>query len=104
MLAAHDGFLSLSFAGVLEHFASVLPSDGTSHRMNDGKVDPQGRFWAGSMAFDETVGAGALHCLKAGFRGWCCPTPRSRVVWRGQPMARPCPRSTLRSNGSIDTR
>ena len=32
-------------------------------RMNDGKVDPSGRFWAGSMATDEHAGAGTLYRL-----------------------------------------
>ncbi len=31
--------------------------------MNDGKVDPSGRFWAGSMAKDERAGAGTLYRL-----------------------------------------
>jgi sugar lactone lactonase YvrE len=31
--------------------------------MNDGACDPQGRFWAGSMALDETPGAGSLYRL-----------------------------------------
>jgi sugar lactone lactonase YvrE len=31
--------------------------------MNDGACDPQGRFWAGSMAEDESAGAGALYRL-----------------------------------------
>jgi len=29
-------------------------------RFNDGKCDPQGRFWAGTMAYDTTAGAGNL--------------------------------------------
>lgn len=32
-------------------------------RFNDGKVDPAGRFWAGSMAMTERADAGALYCL-----------------------------------------
>ncbi|MFG3151636.1 SMP-30/gluconolactonase/LRE family protein [Streptomyces sp. NPDC048219] len=30
-------------------------------RMNDGCADPHGRFWAGSMAYDGTPGAGSLY-------------------------------------------
>ncbi|QBI53684.1 SMP-30/gluconolactonase/LRE family protein [Streptomonospora litoralis] len=39
------------------------PEDGapTAMRMNDGCCDPAGRFWAGSMAYDETEHAGALY-------------------------------------------
>lgn len=39
------------------------PEDGapTAMRMNDGCCDPAGRFWAGSMAYDGTPGAGALY-------------------------------------------
>lgn len=29
--------------------------------MNDGVADPHGRFWAGSMAYDATPGAGSLY-------------------------------------------
>lgn len=32
-------------------------------RMNDGACDPTGCFWAGTMAFDERPGAGALYRL-----------------------------------------
>lgn len=35
-------------------------------RMNDAVADPHGRFWAGSMAYDTTPGAGSLYRLGAG--------------------------------------
>src|SRR4051812_22920105 len=34
--------------------------------MNDGKCDAAGRFWAGTMAFDVSPGAGSLYCLVPG--------------------------------------
>lgn len=37
------------------------------NRFNDGKCDPAGRFWAGSMALDEETGAGSLYRLGDGF-------------------------------------
>lgn len=39
------------------------PEDGSPvrTRMNDGAADPAGRFWAGSMAYDGTPGAGSLY-------------------------------------------
>jgi sugar lactone lactonase YvrE len=36
-----------------------------SVRMNDGACDPQGRFYCGSMAYDEAPGRGSLHRLDA---------------------------------------
>jgi sugar lactone lactonase YvrE len=32
-------------------------------RMNEGGCDPQGRFYCGSMAYDESPGRGTLYCL-----------------------------------------
>jgi len=32
-------------------------------RFNDGKCDPAGRFWAGTMAYDQSTGAAALYRL-----------------------------------------
>lgn len=44
-------------------------------RFNDGACDPAGRFYAGSMAYDESPGAGVLWCLEA--------DGSARVVRRG---------------------
>lgn len=43
-------------------FASV-PAERDGMRMNDGKHDPAGRFWAGTVADDEAPGAGAVYRL-----------------------------------------
>jgi sugar lactone lactonase YvrE len=34
-----------------------------TNRFNDGKCDPAGRFWAGTMAVSEAPGCGSLYCL-----------------------------------------
>ncbi|WP_017569785.1 SMP-30/gluconolactonase/LRE family protein [Nocardiopsis halotolerans] len=59
--AAGTGVALLSGEGGLEWLAR--PEDGapTPMRMNDGCCDPWGRFWAGSMAYDGTPGAGSLY-------------------------------------------
>jgi len=41
-----------------------VEKDQSGHRMNDGKVDCRGRFWAGTMAWDHTPRAGSLYCLE----------------------------------------
>jgi sugar lactone lactonase YvrE len=63
-LALGDGFW-LEDADGARHQAMVLPQpEGrTGTRMNDGKCDPLGRLWAGSMAHDARPGAGALYRL-----------------------------------------
>ncbi len=43
-------------------------------RVNDGRCDGAGRFWAGSMAWDRTVGAGTLYRLEA-VGGALVPSP-----------------------------
>ena len=42
-------------------------NDRPGNRFNDGKCDPWGRFWAGSMAYDFAPGAGCLWRLNADF-------------------------------------
>ena len=61
LLACNRGFAYLSESGSLQPFAEVSP-EGT--RMNDAACDPQGRFWAGTMATDHAPGRGGLHRLE----------------------------------------
>lgn len=57
-VAVSDGF-GLLVGGVLTVVDPVLPEPGL--RMNDGKCDASGRFWAGSNALDFGDGEGRLH-------------------------------------------
>ncbi|MFE1548166.1 SMP-30/gluconolactonase/LRE family protein [Streptomyces sp. NPDC058718] len=50
-------------AGAVALAAPVLPDDGLPRRMNDAAVDPAGRLLAGTMAYDESPGAGSLYRL-----------------------------------------
>ena len=63
------------FLGTAKGFAELNLTTGQIHeithpelhlpgnRFNDGKADPAGRFWAGTMAYNEQAGAGALYLL-----------------------------------------
>jgi sugar lactone lactonase YvrE len=42
---------------------ATIPEARPGLRFNDGKCDPAGRFWAGTMAYDEAPGAGSLYRL-----------------------------------------
>jgi sugar lactone lactonase YvrE len=64
-LALQDGFALLDpDGGTLERVADV-ERDRPDNRMNDGKCDSAGRFWAGTMAMDEQTVSGALYRLDA---------------------------------------
>ncbi|MEP7208843.1 MAG: SMP-30/gluconolactonase/LRE family protein [Casimicrobiaceae bacterium] len=47
--ALRSGIWLLDRAGTLERKVADAPYDPATHRFNDGRCDPQGRFWAGSM-------------------------------------------------------
>ncbi|MGH3631137.1 MAG: SMP-30/gluconolactonase/LRE family protein [Sciscionella sp.] len=56
------------FAFVAQDFSRVdrLPAAfaDPAVRMNEGGCDPQGRFYCGSMDYDQAAGRGSLYCLK----------------------------------------
>ena len=62
VVALADGFWSVSEDGDVERLVDVQ-SDRPDLRFNDGKCDPAGRFWAGTMALDHRAGAGSLYRL-----------------------------------------
>ena len=43
-------------------------ADRPNTRFNDGKCDPQGRFWAGTIPYDRTPGAANLYVLDANLK------------------------------------
>jgi sugar lactone lactonase YvrE len=61
--AAGTGLAVLTEPGQLQWIGAITDDSVTPTRVNDGGCDPSGRFWATTMAYDNTVGAGALHRL-----------------------------------------
>jgi sugar lactone lactonase YvrE len=61
--AVRDGFATFDPRTGRLDLVADLQDDGRTLRMNDGKVDPGGRFWAGMMAQDHRPGAGTLYRL-----------------------------------------
>jgi sugar lactone lactonase YvrE len=64
-LAVGDSVWLENHDGRLDQLITPDPGQATGFvaRMNDGKCDPQGRFWVGSMAPDVRSGAGVLYRL-----------------------------------------
>jgi sugar lactone lactonase YvrE len=63
VLAVRGGFARLDPVSGRTCPIAGVEVDGSDLRMNDGKVDPAGRFWAGTMAMNDRPGAGALYRL-----------------------------------------
>ncbi|MFD3440502.1 SMP-30/gluconolactonase/LRE family protein [Streptomyces sp. NPDC058685] len=59
--AAGTGICGIDDAGRVDWLAHLEDDAGVPMRMNDGVADPQGRFWAGSMAYEATEDAGSLY-------------------------------------------
>lgn len=61
IVAAGTGVAILGGGGSLDWIDRPEDNAGVPMRMNDGICDPYGRFWAASMAYDNTPGAGSLY-------------------------------------------
>jgi sugar lactone lactonase YvrE len=63
VLAVRGGFAGFDLVIGRPQFMADTEATTPSNRMNDGKVDSKGRFWAGSMAYSEEGHAGSLYRL-----------------------------------------
>jgi sugar lactone lactonase YvrE len=61
VVARDQSIFSLSESGDLVELASPEEHNAGAVRTNDGAADPWGRYWIGSMAFDEGQGRGSLY-------------------------------------------
>lgn len=66
VLAAHDGFFLIEADGTGLAPLSAFRSDAELVRFNDGKVDPHGRFVAGTMDWNGERPLGSLYLLEPG--------------------------------------
>ena len=64
MLIALQGQIAVldTQSGTIRGFTKI-EEDIVSNRCNDGKCDPKGRFWIGTMNFNAVAERGALYCL-----------------------------------------
>lgn len=67
LLAIEDGMavLNIETGTLIYKLSTTIHLEGK--RFNDGKCDPQGRFWIGSMSLNDTPGAGSLYCMADDF-------------------------------------
>src|SRR6056297_3297415 len=67
LLATEKGFVG--FEEESEQLEYIVdPEEGNPDtRFNDGKCDPAGRFWAGTMSYSRTKGAANLWCLEVDY-------------------------------------
>lgn len=67
LLALGGGFARLSMEdGAIVPLADAPGTDPEVARMNDAEVDPAGRWWAGTKAYDDRPGGGRLYRLDRG--------------------------------------
>ncbi len=66
--AVRDGFGTLDPASGRFEIVAPVEADEPTQRMNDGKVDPAGRFWAGTTDMDHRPGMGTLYRLDPDLR------------------------------------
>lgn len=63
IVALHNGFAHLDLDTEKITFIADPERDIPKNRFNDGKCDPAGRLWAGTMEFGGEPEQGALYCL-----------------------------------------
>ena len=67
MLAVREGFASFDLETQELTLIANPEVHITGNRFNDGKCDPAGRFWAGTMAYENPMNQGSLYRLDTDF-------------------------------------
>jgi sugar lactone lactonase YvrE len=67
VLALRDGFAVVDSGSTVVRIVTDTEQGVSRNRMNDGKCDAMGRFWAGTMPLDEASPTGALYRLDPDF-------------------------------------
>lgn len=62
--ALENGFYEIDIDNQLQNLIYNPEEHLPDNRFNDGKCDPAGRFWAGTMAMNDVPGAGKLYVLE----------------------------------------
>lgn len=63
VIALQDGVYLINTKSGKTRMFSNVEKDVPSNRLNDGKCDPSGRLWVGSMAFNQEKGAAKLYMI-----------------------------------------
>ena len=66
LLAMRDGLWRFDPATGARSLRAEPPYDPATERFNDGKCDPQGRFWVGTIYEPRDAARASLHCYSAG--------------------------------------
>jgi sugar lactone lactonase YvrE len=68
LLALHDGIAALNTAtGEITYRLETDIHQEHNRRFNDGKCDPHGRFWVGTLSMDGVRGVSSLYCIDSNF-------------------------------------
>lgn len=68
LLALRHGFGSFCLETGAVRILNDPESNQPGNRFNDGKCDPAGRFWAGTMAYENPVNQGSLYRMETDFQ------------------------------------
>jgi len=68
VLALRSGFFIMEFIRPAPFAIAPLRGEPAGNRLNDGRVDPAGRFWSGTVNEQNRDPTGALYCLHSDLR------------------------------------
>jgi hypothetical protein len=102
LLAMRDGLWRFDPPGGARTAALPPPYDPAKERFNDGKADPQGRFWVGTIyePRSDAAKADAVPLGRRPLERMADDAPRSATAWPGAPTAARCTGPTPRPTPS----